>query len=278
MSRTRFSVARLALIAQNTLLECMRQRLFLLLSLVTAALGIAVWLFRDCGFVAPRTKFLLDGGFGALTFFGAVLAIAAAAQSFSGEIEKGTVLAVLARPVWRTEFILGKLAGVMVLLLVFCATSTGLLLGLVMWQQAGPETSSAMIPQDGGHVSCSAVVACGLVQWLRSTVLAALTLLVSSYARSSLFTVVSGFAALVICNLQSVACDACRAAGSGWEGGVVGVIGFIVPDFGLYDVADGVAAGGALPTTYLAGISLYSVAYVGVFGGIAVYCFCHREL
>ena len=278
MSRTRFSAARMALIAQNTLLECMRQRFFLLLSLLTAAIGIAVWVFCDCGFVAPRAKFLLDGGFGALTFFGAVLAIVTAAQSFSGEIEKRTVLAVLARPVWRMEFILGKLAGVMILLLIFYATSTGLLLGLVMWEQAGPGMSSAGFPAGGGQVSGSAVLACGLVQWLRSGVLAALTLLVSSYARSSLFAVVSGFAALVICNLQSVASDACRAAGSGWAESVVGVIGVIFPDFALYDVADGVAAGGVLPTTYLAGVTLYSIAYAGVFGGLAACCFRHRDL
>lgn len=277
-SRMASSAMRLALIAQNTLLESVRQRFLLLLSLVAVALGIAVWLLRDCSFAAPRSKFLLDGGFGVLAFFGAILAIVTSAQSFFGEIERRTVLAVLAMPVWRMEFILGKLAGVLLLLLVFCATSTGLLLGLLMWQQAGPDTSLGGMPDGGTHVSCLAVVACGLVQWLRSSTLAALTLFVSSYACGSSFAMVSGFGALAICNLQSLARDACQIAGSGWANGVVGVVGFILPDFGLYDVADAVAAGGALSMTYLVGIALYSAAYVGLFGGLAVFCFRHREL
>jgi hypothetical protein len=272
------SAARVTVIAHNTLLESARQRFLLLLCLVASAFGIAVWLFRDCGIVAPANKFLLDGGFGALAFSGGILAIVTPAQSFFGEIERRTVLAVMAMPVRRTEFILGKLAGIVVLLLVFCAAGTGWLLGMMAWQQAGPGAAGGGIPGDGGHVAFLAVVGCGLVQWLRCCTLAALTLLVSSYARGSSLALLSGFAALAICNLQSVARDACRIGGSGLARGMVGVAGLILPDFGLYDVADGVAAGGRLSFAYLAGMALYSAAYVGLFGGLAACCFRHREL
>jgi len=278
MNRMVFPLMRLWLIARNTLLESVRQRFFMLLCAAAAALGIAAWVFRDCSFGAPRTKFLLDGGFGALTFFGAVLAIVTVAQSFSWEIERRSALVVLSRPVCRMEFLLGKLAGVLALLFVFCAAGTGLLAGLVLWQQSGATESPAALPGDGGHVSCFAVVACGLVQWLRSGVLAALTLLVSSYAQSSLFAIVSGFAALAICSLEPFASGACQIAGPGWASGAVGAVGLIIPDFGLYDVADGVAAGGSLPASYLGGIALYSAAYVGFLVGLAVFCFRHREL
>ena len=272
------SAARVTAIAHNTFLESARQRFLRLLCLVASALGIAVWLFRDCGLVAPGNKFLLDGGFGGLAFFGGILAIVTPAQSFFGEIERRTVLAVMAMPVRRTEFILGKLAGVLVLLLVFCAASTGLLLGMLVWQQAGTGGAGGGIPGDGGHVSFPSVVGCGLVQWLRCCTLAALTLLVSSYARGGSFALLSGFAALAICNLQSVARDVGQIGGSAWTRGVVGVAGLVFPDFGLYDVADGVAAGGRLSFAYLAGVALYSAAYVGLFAGLAACCFRHREL
>jgi hypothetical protein len=52
----------------------------------------------------------------------------------------------------------------------------------------------------------------------------------------------------------------------------------LVPDFELYDVADRVASGGVLSPGYLAGITLYSALYVGLFAALAVYCFRHREL
>jgi hypothetical protein len=121
-------------------------------------------------------------------------------------------------------------------------------------------------------------MACGLVQWLRCSVLAALTLLVSTYARSSLLAVMSGFAALAIFSLRSLALDSIRIGGPGWARGVAGVLGLVIPDFDLYDVADRVAGGGALSTGYLLGITLYSAAYVSLFAALAVFCFRHREL
>ena len=278
MSATMLSAARVAAIAVNTFRESVRQRFFVFFSLMAVALSIAAWWFRDCSPGAPPAKFLLDTGLGALTFFGAVVAVVAAAGSFSGEIERKTALAVLARPVWRAEFVVGKLGGVLALLLAFCAGGAGFLAGLSQWHQAasgGPPPEAFAEP---GHASFAAVMACGLVQWLRCSVLAALTLLVSTYARSGLLAMTSGFAALAICSLRSLAWDSLRIAGPGWARGVSGLLGFIIPDFELYDVADGVAGGGALSAGYLVGITLYSAVYVSLFVALAAYCFRHREL
>ena len=92
MSPAHSSARRVTAIAVNTVRESMRQRFIVLLTLTAAALGVAAWWLRDCSVVASREKFLLDAGFGALTFFGAVVAIVAAAESFSSEIER--------RPSW----------------------------------------------------------------------------------------------------------------------------------------------------------------------------------
>ena len=163
------------------------------------------------------------------------------------------------------------------LMLAFCVTWTGFLTGLLLWQRIGSEGSLDGVLGAGGHVSFSSVIACGLVQWLRCTVLATLTLMVSTYARSSMLAVMAGFAALVVCSLRSFAWDSVQATGPGWAG-AAGMVGFLVPDFDLYDVANGVAGGGALSIGYLAGIALYSAVYVGVFAAIAGYCFRRREL
>jgi ABC-type transport system involved in multi-copper enzyme maturation permease subunit len=279
MSATTASAERMAVIAVNTFRESVRQRFFVLLSLAVLALGIVAWGLRECSFGAAPPKFLLDAGFGALTFFGAVVAIVAAAESFSGEIERRTVSAVLAKPVWRSEFVLGKLSGILGLLLLFCAAGTGLLTVLVSWlQMASGRPSGAESAEVGRECGFFALMACGLVQWFRCSVLAALTLLVATYARSSLLAVTSGFAALAACSLRSLVCDAFRAAGLGWARAVAEVISFLVPDFELYDVSDRVASGGVLSVDTLAGIALYSAFYVGLFAALAVCCFRHREL
>jgi ABC-type transport system involved in multi-copper enzyme maturation permease subunit len=278
MSERILSANRLAAIAVNTFRESVRQRFFLLLSLAAIALGIVAWWLRECSSGALQTKFVLDAGFGALTFFGAVVAIVATAESFSGEIERKTIMAVLAKPVWRSEFVLGKLGGILGLLLVFCAASTGFLMVLILWQQMAAGRLPAGESAEAGHQAYAALIACGLVQWLRCSVLAALTLLVATCARSSLLAVTSGFAALVACSLRSLACDALRMTGPGWARGGADIAGVLVPDFELYDVADRVASGGVLSPGYLAGITLYSALYVGLFAALAVFCFRHREL
>jgi ABC-type Na+ efflux pump permease subunit len=278
MSSRFFSVGRSALIAGHTWREALHQRLPHLLAVLAAALVAGALGLRDFNFGAPELKFLMDAGFGAQTFFGAILAIVATAQLFFADIERRTVLMVLARPVRRTEFIFGKLGGVLLLLLGFCALLTVLLLGLLWWRETALMRTYPDAFVHGRQVPYAGVAWCGLVQWLRLGLLAALTLLVASYARSSLFAVLTGFFVLVICQLQHLARDWYGVAGSPWTRGGAWFLGIVFPDFHLFDVADKVADGGTLAGGLVAGLAAYTLGYIGVLGLLASYCFHHREL
>ena len=278
MNRGRLSIGRVAWIAENTFREAVRQRLLLMLVITAAALGGSALFFHHRSFGAPELEFLLDAGFGILTFFGSILAIVTTVQLFFSEIERRTVLTVLAKPVWRSEFILGKLGGVLLLLLAFCASGIVSLASLLWWRQAAIAAPDSGAFENGCRISYAAVIAGGMVQWLRLGVLAAITLSVASYARTSLFALVSGFFALVICNLQNLACQSYRLADLPWIRGAARLVGGILPDFEIYNMVDRVKAGGPLSAGYLGGITLYSLVYISVFGGLAIYCFRHREL
>ena len=58
--------------------------------------------------------------------FGSLLAAWSAADAVAGEMRTGTVLAVLARPVRRWEFLLGKCLGVQLMMFVFVLIMLGL--------------------------------------------------------------------------------------------------------------------------------------------------------
>ena len=58
--------------------------------------------------------------------FGSLLAAWAAADAVSTEMTSGTILAVMARPVKRWEFLLGKFCGVMLLMLAYVLMMIGL--------------------------------------------------------------------------------------------------------------------------------------------------------
>jgi ABC-type transport system involved in multi-copper enzyme maturation permease subunit len=63
---------------------------------------------------------------GMLTGFGSLLAAWAVADAVVGEMKSGTILAVMARPVRRWEFLLGKFLGVQILMLIYVLAMFGM--------------------------------------------------------------------------------------------------------------------------------------------------------
>jgi hypothetical protein len=273
-----FSVRRVVLIAQNTLREAARQRLFNFLLLFALALVLGARWFRDFNFGAPELKFLADCGLGAMTFFGAALTVAATAQLFFSEIENRTALTLLAKPVWRAEFIAGKFLGVAALVGAFCALLTGLLAAVLFWREGElmrelPETFA-----QGRVVSYGMVAIAGLMQWLKLAVLAAFVLLVATFAQTQLFSVVMGFFILVICHLQYLAQDA-YARGGTWLGQMAaGGIATLFPNFQVFALADSLNAADAPPWQHVVRVVIYALGYVFAGCGLAVFSFRHREI
>ncbi|MBL9201948.1 MAG: ABC transporter permease subunit [Opitutaceae bacterium] len=278
MSAVPFSLRRTGLIAGNTLREAARQKLFLFLLALALALVLGARWFRDFNFGAPELKFLFDCGQGALAFFGAALTVAATAQLFFSEIENRTALTLLAKPVWRAEFIAGKWLGLAALAAIFCALLTALLLA-VLWVREGqlmaehPESFAA-----GRVVSYGLVALAGLMQWLKLAVLAAFTLLVASFAQTQLFTVVTGFFLLVIFHLQYLAQETYAKSGA-VLGKVIGsAIAGMFPNFQLFTLADSINPADLPSAASVVIVGAYAAGYIVVAGALAVFSFRHREI
>ena len=278
MSAVPFSIRRTLLIAQNTLREAARQRLFNFLVLLALALVIGARWLRDFNFGAPELKFLADCGFGAMAFFGAALTIAATAQLFFSEIENRTALTLLAKPVWRTEFVVGKFLGVAALTAVFCALLTAVLALVLFWREGELMEELRENFAQGRVVSYRLVALAGLLQWLKLTVLGAFVLLVASFAQTQLFTVVTGFFILVICHLQYLAQDSYARSGA-WLGQMAsGLIAALFPNFQLFALADSLNAADAPPWSHVARIGVYALGYIIVACGLSVFSFRQREI
>jgi len=278
LPRVPFSFRRTGLIAQNTLREAARQRLFNFLLFLALALVLGARWFRDFNFGAPELKFLADCGFGAMAFFGAALTIAATAQLVFSEIENRTALTLLAKPVWRGEFMLGKFAGIAALAGVFCLLLSGLLAAVLFWREGQLMQEFPDNFAQGRVVSYSMVALAGLMQWLKLCVLAAFSLLVASFAQTQLFTVVSGFFILVICHLQYLAQDAYVRGGT-WLGRIVAAgIAAVFPNFQVFALADSLSAADAPPWWHVLRVGLYALGYVAAACGLAIYSFRRREI
>jgi len=109
----------ISIIAINAFMELVRQPVFLLLFTLSPMLCVGLALFDYFGFGGTSTgpvnfdiKMVKDGALTVTLFSGLAAAVLCATSSISQEIETGTALAVLSKPVGRLHFLLGKYLGI----------------------------------------------------------------------------------------------------------------------------------------------------------------------
>ncbi|MBE2215784.1 MAG: ABC transporter permease [Opitutaceae bacterium] len=273
-----FSLRRIGVIAELTVLEAVRQRLFGVLLVLAAGMIAGAQLLREFNFGSSELKFITDFGFGAVTLFGTILAVVTAAQLFFAEIENRTALTLLAKPVFRAEFVLGKFAGVAAVLALFVGVTTGVLVA-VLWMRE--QSLMASVPEAferGRLVQYGSVVAFGALQWLKFSVIAALTLVIAGFANTNLYSVVISFLVVLICHLQYLAHESWRRMASGVGRTAAMLLAAVFPNFQMFNVGDRVAAGQAIDPVVLGGSAAYGALYLAVFLALAVYVFRRREI
>lgn len=120
-------------IARNTFKEAIRDRVLYLLLFFA---GVAILLSRVLALltVGDRMKIVKDVGLASISLFGALMAILIGTGLVSKEIEKRTIFTLLAKPIRRAEFLLGKFAGLVLVLLVMTGLMSLILLILVLVQ------------------------------------------------------------------------------------------------------------------------------------------------
>lgn len=275
------SFTRIRLIAGMTFLEAVRQKFFSSLLLISLALVGSSSFFQQFDFGAGELKFIADFGFGALFFFGSILSIAATTQLFFSEMENRTALTLMAKPVYKLEFLAGKFLGVHLLMLCFTLVLTVVLSGILYWREAALIARvGEQFSHEGALIRYGDVFIFGFLQWMKFGVLAAITLFVASFANSNLYTIVVSFFVLVICQLQYIARDAYLTMESGLERYLVQGIGLIFPNFQLFNVGDQLVfdVANALPVSAILQIAVYGLVYTVAFVLLAQLNFRRREI
>src|SRR5947207_7885672 len=112
-----FSFSRVLAITINTLSELTRLKVFYFL-LIFALLLIGSSIFMAQLTFQQEFQILKDVSLGAMSIFTSLLAIVATARLIPQDIEDRTVYTILAKPVPRFEYLLGKIAGVLLLLAI----------------------------------------------------------------------------------------------------------------------------------------------------------------
>src|SRR5437667_6521176 len=112
-----FSLSRILTITRNTLIELTRQKVFFVL-LVFALLLIGSSIFMAQFSFQQEFQILKDVSLGAISIFTSLLAIVATARLLPQDMEDRIVYTILAKPVPRFDYVVGKIAGVLLLLAI----------------------------------------------------------------------------------------------------------------------------------------------------------------
>ncbi len=282
MKHSSFSPARIWTLASATVTQLLRMK-------ILAFLLVFCVIVVGAGFAFPvmnpeqQLKLLKDVSFGALQVFSIVIAIVATALLLPRDLEDRTLYTILSKPVPRFEYLLGKLLGVLVLI------GAGLILmdiafSIVLWlrQTMVLAQSVAALKQEGvatpeaiaqlnefvGKQGLTWNVHLGVLAiFLKASVIAALALMISCFASSTLFTVVITFCVTIIGHGQSLIRDHFLHGSFSTvvEKILSALLAIITPDLGMFDVVDNVINGehvsSAAAGLMLGTAALYLVGY-----------------
>lgn len=122
-------------IARNTFTELVRQKVFYFL-MIFALLVIGNSAFMAKFSFQEQFQMLKDISLGAMSVFGSIIAILATANFLPKDMEDRTIYTILAKPVPRFSYLLGKLCGIFTLLAVSILLMSALFLA-VLWIREG---------------------------------------------------------------------------------------------------------------------------------------------
>ncbi len=304
------SLHRIITIGRNTLTEAVRQKVLnvlLVFSIVLVGSSVVVSQLAtpgldSSGLFDAQIKFVKDFGCGAIGLFGFFIALLSTAQLIPQELHNRTIYTILAKPVRRSEFLLGKFLGI-VLLVALCVALMSLAFAATLyWQELqGLQATDATYAQMGNwkanpyavnaynhdiaqivqQVRDPQLIEAILLIFAKLIMTTGIALLISTFATSSIFTIVTTFMIYLIGHMESTAREFWLARGADasiWQSGLVGFISLLIPDMNSFTIVDEILAGNKVPWSHALNLLGYADVYLIVLLGVSIVIFDYREI
>lgn len=287
-----FSLQRVTAITGNTFTGLVRLKIFYGLVL------FALLLIGASAFMAQMTfqqefQVLKDVGLGAMSIFSSLLAILATARLVPQEIEERTAYTVLAKPVSRFEYLAGKLLGVFLLLVLSLIAMAAMFLAVLVLREqtvlsetarqfsaAPPEQSAEALRAVRAAAFNSDLFAAMAVIYAKACLLGALTLFVSTFASSTIFTVIVMAFVYFIGHLQPIAREYwLQSNTAGWlTKTFLALVALTFPDLQVFNLSDDVVTGNAIPLSLVLKTIAMGLFYCAFYLALAWAAFFRKEL
>ena len=248
-------------IATNTFREALRKKtLYILLVVALVAIGTS----RFFSFLAAQDelKMIKDVSFATIEFFGAILAIFTAMGGVSGEIEKKTIYTLLAKPITRKNFIIGKFLGQSMVILLNAILISLFFIGLLISKKAVPDME---------------IYKSLLLIYVELLMIGAISLAVATFATDA-FNIILSFFLFITGNLSIYFKQVIERTENIIFKGLGYMLYNIIPNYENFNIRDQVVVGVNVSWQYVGQTILYGVMYIVIAVLVGIYFFQKREV
>ncbi|MCS6297697.1 MAG: ABC transporter permease subunit [Nitrospira sp.] len=250
----------IGVIALNAFRETLRDKILYNLVLFAGLLiGLSV-LLADLS-ITEHHKVIADMGLAAINLIGVIIAIFVGISLVNKEIERRTIYTIMARPISRTFFILGKYLGLALTLFVNMTIMMAVFLA-TLWLYHVPIEQSLF-----------QAVELIFVEILVVTAIALFFSTFTSTTLSAIFTLGLYVIGHLTADLRSVVAN----GESGGVKAVVDLLYYLCPNLEMLNIKGQAAVGILVAPEYLLLASLYGVMYAGVLLTSACLVFQKRD-
>ncbi|MBD2343368.1 ABC transporter permease [Anabaena subtropica] len=254
---------RIFVIAKNVFLEMVRDRILYIIGFYVLILAVAIRALPEFA-ASTENKMFLDFGLAAMSAISLIIAVFVGTGLVNKEIEKRTILLLIAKPVSRGEIITGKFFGLSSVLAVLIASMTAIYLIFLQFGNIPHTTASILI---------TVVFLC-----LQLSLMTAVAITFGVFT-SSLLAVALTFAVYLMGNITQNLVQLSRMSRNPVMESISQILYLILPDLSRLNFKNDAVYGlQALPDTFaLIGHAGYGLVYIVMILAIAISLFSRRE-
>ncbi|WP_096603148.1 ABC transporter permease subunit [Calothrix sp. NIES-2100] len=255
--------SRILVMASNVFQEVIRDRILYIIGFYTLILAAAIRILPEIA-ASSENKIFLDFGIVLMSVIALIVAVFIGTGLVNKEIEKRTILVLIAKPISRSEFITGKYFGLSAVLAVLITIMTVIYLGFLQVAHVPHGTASILI----------AIV----FLFLQISLINALAISFGSFT-SSLLAVILTFAVYLMGNISQDLLKFGRLSRNPGIEHLTQALYLILPDLSRLDLKNHAVYGlQALPSpTAMMANAGYGLLYSSMLLAIAILIFSRRE-
>ena len=257
------NVQRVWVIAQNVFREVIRDRILYLIGFFAVILIVISLLLPQIS-ANTQDKILLDVGMAGIAIAGLVTAVFVGTGLVNKEIEKRTVFVLIAKPISRVEFIVGKHLGLTAVLAVLIIAMTMIYFGVLSFHQVSYPVGSLAIAS--------------FYTLLELSLVTAIAILFGVFTSSLLSTILT-FAMYIMGHLSPDLVELAKLAKNPSLEQLTENMYLVLPDLSRLNLRNAAVYGSELmpePTELLSS-GVYAIAYIVLLLTIANLIFSRRQ-